>query len=115
MSEFTLIHNPRCSKSRQTLEILNSKGIEPKIVLYLEETLTEDFLRDTFSYLGMKPSECLRTKEDDFIKSKVDMTDEDSIIEAIIKFPKILERPIVIHKSKAVIGRPPENVLAIIS
>jgi arsenate reductase len=115
MSDYTLIHNPKCSKSRQTLEILESKGIKPRILLYLEEDLNEKLLKKVFKALEVSPSECLRKKEDDFLNSNIDLSNEQSIIEAIIRYPKILERPIFICGDRAVIGRPPENVLSIIS
>jgi len=118
MSDYLLIHNPKCSKSRKTLEILNSKGIEPKLFLYLNEEfsqdLTEDFLNNIFDALGMNPADCLRKKEEDFLNSDIDLSDRKSIISGIMATPKILERPIVLKGNKAVIGRPPENVLSLI-
>jgi arsenate reductase len=115
MSDYTLIHNPKCSKSRQTLELLNSKGIEPKILLYLEQELSEEFLFNVFRTLRVHPSKCLRKKEEDFMNLELDLEDFNAVVKAIIKFPKILERPIFIMGDKAVIGRPPENVLDLIS
>lgn len=114
MTKFTLIHNPKCSKSRATLQILNEHNIEPNIFLYLEEKIESDFLKSLFKALGKKPGECLRTKEDEFKALSLDTENDDEVIEAIIKFPKILERPILYDGKRAAIGRPPENILELI-
>lgn len=114
MSDYLLIHNPKCSKSRQTLALLEENDIKPKLLLYLEEDLTEDFLVKLFKALNKTPSECLRQKEIEFKELNLDLNDDKSIIDAIIKKPKILERPILLYKDKAVIGRPPENILNLI-
>ena len=110
-----IVHNPRCSKSRQTLELIHSKGIDPEIVDYLNGEISRPFLERTFSALGMRPKDVLRTKEEEFKSLSVDLEDDDAVIEAILKYPKLLERPIVIKGKKAVIGRPPENVLELLN
>jgi arsenate reductase len=114
MSDYKLIHNPKCSKSRQTLELLKSKGIEPQILLYLEKNLDESFLKEVFKALPNPPAKYLRVKEDDYknLENKPETLAE--VIAAIKKYPKILERPILYHKGHARVGRPPENVLEII-
>jgi arsenate reductase len=114
MSDYKLIHNPNCSKSRQTLELLKSKGLEPQILLYLEKSLDASFLKEVFKALPNPPANYLRIKEDDYknLESKPETIDE--VIAAINKYPKILERPILYHKGQARVGRPPENVLEII-
>lgn len=116
MSEFTIYHNPRCSKSRQTLTLLQDKGIEPVIVLYLETPPTTDGLKTLVHQLGISPRELLRTSEVEYKEmnlSDQSLTD-DAIIEAMVKAPKLIERPIVVKGDKAILGRPPENVLALV-
>ena len=110
MSKFILIHNPKCSKSRKALEILNENKIDPEIIEYMKEPLTKSFLKDVFTALDKRPSEVLRKKEEEFKSLSIDLDDDDSVIDAIIQFPKILERPIIIKDKKAVIGRPSENI-----
>jgi arsenate reductase len=110
MSEVKMYHNPRCSKSRKTLELLQNKGIEPVIVEYLTTPLTTDELISVFKALSKKPKEVIRTKEDIYKELTVDWDDDTATVKAIIENPKLLERPIVIKGNKAVIGRPPENI-----
>ena len=107
---FKIIHNPRCSKSRQTLAILQEHSDKVEVILYLEGELDETTLRKAIKGLKLSPSQILRTKEDEFKALKLDTTNDEKVIKAILKHPKILERPIVMHGTKAVIGRPPENV-----
>lgn len=107
---YKIIHNPRCSKSRQTLALLQEHTDKVEIINYLDGELDEVTLRKAIKGLKLSPSQILRTKEDDFKALKLDLDNEEKIIKAILKHPKILERPIVLHGSKAVIGRPPENV-----
>jgi len=111
MSEVQIFHNPRCSKSRETLELLTSQGINPEIILYLEEELSADQLAGVFKALAKAPKDVLRTKEKEYKALTIDFNNADEVIAAIIKTPKILERPIVVNGNKAIIGRPPENVL----
>ena len=114
MSDYTLIHNPRCSKSRQTLELLIQNKIDPKIILYLEEELSPEFLKKTFKALDSSPKDCLRVNEEEYKTLAIDFENDRDVIEAIIKYPKILERPIFLSGDRARIGRPPERVLEII-
>lgn len=111
MEKFTIIHNPRCSKSRETLSILESRGIAPQVVDYLGGELSKDFLLRVIKALHVHPREILRTKEEEFQSLNLDLNDSEAIVEAILAHPQILERPIVLRGDKAVIGRPPENVL----
>lgn len=116
MSKFTIYHNPRCSKSRQTLTLLQDRGIEPKIVLYLETPPTADVLKKLVQQLGISPRELLRTSEVEYKEMKLSdpsLTD-DTLIEAMAKAPKLIERPIVVKGDQAVLGRPPENVLTLV-
>ena len=116
MKEFTIYHNPRCSKSRQALQILRDSGIEPNIVEYLKTPLQKDELKKISTSLGLRPKDFTRKNESEFKeKSLVNhLENDDKIIEAMVAYPKIIERPIVVLKDKAVLGRPPENVLKLI-
>ena len=116
MKEFTIYHNPRCSKSRQTLQILRDRGIEPSIVEYLKTPLQKDELKKISTSLGFRPKEFVRKNESDFKERNLvnHLEDDDKMIEAMAAYPKIIERPIVVLKDKAVLGRPPENVLKLI-
>lgn len=111
MSEYTIFHNPRCSKSRATFELLIANGIEPNVFEYLEEPMQKEGLECIFKALGRRPKDVLRIKEDEYKSLTIDLNNDDEVIEAIIAHPKILERPIVMKGDKAIIGRPPENVL----
>ncbi len=106
-----IYHNPRCRKSRETLDILTNKGIEPEVVLYLETPPSKRELKEILSKLGISAFDLVRKTEAIYkenYKGK-DLT-EAKWIEAMIKYPKLIERPIVVKGKKAVIGRPPENV-----
>jgi arsenate reductase len=117
MAGFTLYHNPRCSKSRQTLALLESHGVTPKVVLYLETPPDAKALKTLVKRLGLsRAHDLLRNKEAEYALAglKADSKDDD-VIAAMVKYPKLIERPIVISGSRAVIGRPPENVLTLIN
>ena len=106
-----IYHNPRCTKSRQTLELIRNAGIEPEIIEYLNDVPSEAELKEIIALLGIKPYDLLRRGEADFkdhFKGK-DLSD-DEWIAAMVKYPKLIERPIVVKQKKAVLGRPPENV-----
>ncbi len=116
MKEFIIYHNPRCSKSRQTLQLLREAGIEPTIVEYLKTPLAKEQLRNISQLLGLRPKDFVRKTEKDFKDNHLSksLEDDDKILEAMSLFPKIIERPIVVSGGKAVIGRPPENVQKLI-
>ncbi len=116
MNEYIIYHNPRCSKSRQTLQLLRDAGIEPTIVEYIKTPLAKDQLRNISQLLGLRPKDFVRKIENDFKNNDLSrfLEDDEKIIEAMLSFPKIIERPIVVSGSKAVIGRPPENVQKLI-
>lgn len=105
-----ILHNPRCSKSREALKLLEDQGHTPEIIEYLKGGLSKKFLTDTLKALGLKAKDVLRTKEEIFKELNLNLEDEDAVIDAILHHPVILERPIVIKEKKAVIGRPPENI-----
>ena len=116
MKEFIIYHNPRCSKSRQTLQLLREEGIEPTIVEYLKTPLAKEQLRNISQLLGLRPKDFVRKSESDFKDNDLSksLEDDDKTIDAMLLFPKIIERPIVVSKGEAVIGRPPENVQKLI-
>jgi len=113
MLKTLLIHNPKCSKSRETLALLQKKNIDVTIRLYLESPLNDQEIRDTLSALGMTAKELLRTSEQVYkeLSLKDKALDEDALIQIMIKHPKLIQRPIVVVGKKAKIGRPPEAVL----
>lgn len=115
MNAFTIYHNPKCTKSRATLELLKQSGVEPTVVEYLKTPPTAAELKAIVAKLGIKP-EALVRKGEDLFKSKYagkTLTDAQWI-EAMVKHPILIERPIVVSGSRAVIGRPPENVNALL-
>ena len=110
-----VFHNSRCSKSRCALEFLNEKGVDYSVVDYLKNIPTYKDLEEIISKLGIKPEALIRKGEEDFkanIKCKI--LSDSEWIEAMIKFPKLIERPIVIKGNKAIIGRPTERILEIL-
>lgn len=108
-------HNSRCSKSRCALDLLNEKGVQYDVVEYLKEIPTKTELKDIIKKLGIKPEELIRKGEDDFKEHYKGKTLSDSEwIDAMIKYPKLIERPIVINGNRAVIGRPTERILEIL-
>jgi arsenate reductase len=115
MSVFTIYHNPRCSKSRNTLALLEENGVTPKTVLYLETLPDVSELKGLLKKLGMTAGQLVRRGEDDYKACGLDRNSSDEkILAAMARCPKLIERPIVVKGSKAVLGRPPENVLALI-
>ena len=116
MTAYTIYHNPRCSKSRQTLALLTERGIEPDVVEYLKTPLSTQALQTLSQKLGVNVVDMMRTKEREFKELKLNRADvtDDQLLQAIAGNPILLERPIVVCGDKAVIGRPPENVLELI-
>ena len=115
--KLVIYHNPRCSKSRETLQILHDNDRDPEIVEYLEEPPSAEELKRIVSLLGITARDLLRTTEAVYKDAELDddSLSEDEIIEAICEYPALLQRPIVILGDKAVIGRPPARVLDIIA
>ena len=113
MAEFKIFHNPRCSKSRQALKILESNDKDYEIFLYLQETLNKKSIKSVLDILGLNPKDILRSGEVEYKENKLSQYDDEDekLIDFMIKYPKIIERPIVIKGNKGVIGRPPENVI----
>lgn len=113
----TLFHNPRCSKSRETLQLLLDQGIKPEIIEYLKTPPSFSQLEEILVKLNLQPRQLMRTKEPEY--AQLGLNDEslscEDLINAMINTPKLLERPIVLANDKAAIGRPPEAVLAILT
>lgn len=115
MSQVTIYHNPRCSKSRQTLELLKQNDIEPEVVEYLKTPPNAAELKDILEKLGLSADQLMRKKEDVYKElGLAGINNEDELITAMVNNPKLIERPIVIQGNKAAIGRPPEAVLDIL-
>lgn len=117
MSNLKILHNPRCSKSRQTLELLHKRGLEPQIIEYLKTPISADDLKSITIQLGFTSVRQLIRKGEDAYKTQnlADPTlTEETLIEAMLRSPKLIERPIVIFNQKAAIGRPPGSVLDIL-
>ena len=116
MSKTTIYHNPRCSKSRQTLQLLEDNGVTPEIVLYLETPPSGDELKGLLKKLGISARELLRKGEDDYKENNLgdESLSEAQLIAAMCAHPKLIERPIVVKGQQAVLGRPPENVLKLV-
>ncbi|CBA32765.1 arsenate reductase (glutaredoxin) [Cronobacter turicensis] len=115
--DVTIYHNPRCSKSRETLSLLTERGIEPDVVLYLETPPDAATIKTLLKQLGFSQArELMRTKEE--LYKTLDLADaslsEEALIQAMVANPKLIERPIVVSDGKARLGRPPEQVLDIL-
>ncbi|MFT7184321.1 MAG: arsenate reductase [Oceanicoccus sp.] len=117
MSDFVIYHNSRCSKSRQTLALLEEAGIKAKAIYYLETPPNVEELANLAKLLGMRPIEFTRTKDSDFkaLGLKTDEISDEQVLELLASNPKLIERPIVVKDGKkAILGRPPENVMKLI-
>lgn len=112
MSDFTIYHNPRCSKSRNTLALLEENGVTPAVVLYLETPPDEAEIEGLLDRLGIGAAQLVRKGEDDYKAAGLGKDSSDAqIVAAMARYPKLIERPIVVRGRRAVLGRPPENVL----
>ena len=115
MSEVQIWHNPRCSKSRAVMTLLEESGVEVEVVKYLNEELDEKMIKELLLKLDIDAVDLMRTKEAKYKELMLDkMGDEGVLIRAMTRFPELIERPIVIKGSKAVIGRPIENVMELL-
>lgn len=116
MSEFTIYHNPRCSKSREALALLQESGVSPEIVLYLDTPPSAARLGELLARLGIPAAELVRRNEEEYRSAGLSAaSDEAEIIAAIAAHPRLLQRPIVVRGDRAIIGRPPENVLDLLN
>jgi arsenate reductase len=114
MTDVTIYHNPRCSKSRETLKLIEDKGIAPRVVEYLKTPPTAAELAAILAALGKKPADIVRKKEAAEAGIDPAALDDAALIAAMVANPAIIERPIVVNGAKAALGRPPESVLAIL-
>lgn len=113
MTKVTIYHNPRCTKSRQTLALLHEHGVEPEIIEYLRDPPDAATLSGLVEMLGIRPQELVRRKE--YAELSLPETDDaDELIRLMVENPKIIERPIVVCGGKAALGRPPEHVVSIL-
>jgi len=112
----TIYHNPRCTKSRKTLQLLQDKGIEHEVIEYLKTPPSVATMTSILEKLGMHPRDFIRKKEAEYKEAALDNPglSEAQLIEGIVKNPKLFERPVVLANGKAAIGRPPENILEIL-
>lgn len=112
----TIYHNPECSKSRQTLALLEERGIEPEVVEYLQSPPAAMELKAILEKLGMSPRDLMRKKESEYTDLDLDNPDltKDQLIDLMIQHPILIERPVVLANGKAALGRPPEQVLDIL-
>ncbi len=112
----TIYHNPRCSKSRQTLALLRERGFEPDTIEYLKQAPSVAELEHIIRLLGIRPRELLRTGEAEYRELGLDQSGvaDQQLLEAMSKHPRLIQRPIVVHGDQARIGRPPEIVLEIL-
>jgi len=112
----TIYHNPRCTKSRETLQLLKGRGVQPTVIEYLRDPPSAAELKHILGLLKMKPRDLMRRHEDVYAQLKLDdpkLTDA-ALIKAMVENPILIERPIVLTNGKATIGRPPESVLKIL-
>ncbi|KAA1192832.1 arsenate reductase (glutaredoxin) [Pseudohalioglobus sediminis] len=115
MSDYTIYHNPRCSKSRAALALLQDAGIEPDVVLYLETGPDADEIRMLLEKLGISASQLVRRGEEAYKAAGLGTDSDDAeIIAAMARHPKLIERPVIVRGDRAVLGRPPENVLELL-
>jgi len=116
MSTVSIYHNPLCSKSRQTLNLLEERGIEPSVIRYLDTPPDIETIEKLLDMLGLEPRELMRRKEKEYKELGLDDEglDRASLIRAMHEHPRLIERPIVLVNGKAAIGRPPESVLEIL-
>ena len=115
MSDVIIWHNPRCSKSRQTLALVEERGIAPVVRKYLEDAPSAEEIRAALAALGLRPIEAMRTKEKEFGELGLSAdSDDETLIRAMATAPRLIERPIVFKGGKARLGRPPEAVLEIL-
>jgi arsenate reductase (glutaredoxin) len=111
-----IYHNPRCSKSRETLALLEQKGLKPEVIKYLDTPPDADQLKTLLAQLGMNSArELMRTKEEEYKNlGLAEVHDEDALVAAMVAHPRLIERPIVVNNHQAALGRPPEQVLEIL-
>jgi len=116
MENVTIWHNPRCSKSRNAVALLEEKGVEAEVVKYLDTPPSRDEIVEVLGMLNLSARELMRTKEDIYKELGLkDVSDEDKLIDTMVANPRLIERPIVIKNGKAAIGRPIENIIELLA
>jgi len=116
MSDVEIWHNPRCSKSRAALELLLSRGVEPRVVLYLEAPPTVERLEEVLALLGVEPRALMRTGEAPYAELGLEAPDTSraDLLRALVEHPILIERPVVIAHGRAVVARPPERAVEVL-
>lgn len=111
-----IYHNPRCSKSRETLQLLQERGIEPEVVEYLKSPPSKSRLKQILKMLNMEPRQLMRRNEAEYQALGLEDTalSREQLVEAMVNYPKLIERPIVVNGDRAALGRPPQQVLEIV-
>jgi len=110
----TIYHNPRCSKSRATLQLIEEAGFKPRVVAYMTSPPSQSELSELLSKLGMRPSELVRRGEEAFRTQNLAQASEEELLAAMSHDPRLIQRPIVVRGAKARLGRPPEDVLELL-
>lgn len=105
-----IYHNPRCSKSREALSLIEKHGLEPEVIEYLKTPPSASELKDLLKLLKLRPRDILRTKDADLEALALNLDDDKAVIQTLVEHPELMERPIVVQGSKAVLARPPEKV-----
>ena len=116
MSEALFYHNPKCSKSRKALDIIDTHNINIKVILYLKDKITKSMLKEILDSSGLSIRDIIRSNEKEYRENNLDNLNltENELLNLILKHPKLLQRPVFVFNNKAIIGRPPEDVLKII-
>ena len=116
MRHVTIFHNPRCSKSRETLQLLRARGLQPDIVEYLDSPPTPEQLSTILDQLGLQPRELMRSNESEYRELGLDdpALTRQQLIQAMSNHPRLIQRPIVLSEGRAALGRPPQSVLEIL-
>ena len=116
MPEALFYHNPKCSKSRKALEIIDTHNINTKVIFYLKDKITKSMLKDILDSSGLSIRDIIRSNEKEYKENNIDNLNltKDELLDLILKYPKLLQRPVFVFNNKAIIGRPPEDVLKII-
>ena len=112
--QFTFYHNPRCSKSRAALSLLRERKLDIEIIEYMETPLNSSTLHEILEKLGGSAAQLVRTNEKEYQALNLAQADKYRLIEAIVEYPNLMQRPIIVSKDRAVIGRPPEQTLTIL-
>jgi arsenate reductase len=105
-----IYHNPRCSKSREALSLIQEQGLEPEVIEYLKTPPSASELKHLIELLKLRPRDIMRTKDANFEALALNLDDDSAVIQALVEHPELIERPIVVQGSKAIVARPPERV-----